>query len=310
MQRKVIASAVALGLSASLITVPAVNAAEVGKKGEGTFEGTCLLRLTDAEQAYRAKVVGENSLTPLFRDTAAAIEVVYPQVKAPADAFLNNPTVKAYLEAERAKLEPAEGVEDAYEALKEKELHRFQENTELALVYNEYLSLRVESAYPSPENLGDSKQFLTSRVVASDDPYKASSFFDLLDEDEEDRPIPANKIAALQAAFEKTPYGRMLRVFERDFGSAMTAARKACAAGGDRTVAFPTKASKPKPNDDTKPGDKSKPGDNQQGDNDKDAGSSETGKIIGIIAGVLAALGLIAAGFVSFAPQLGIKLPF
>lgn len=310
MQRQVIASAVALGLSASLITVPAVNAAEVGKKGEGTFEGICLLRLTDAEQAYRDKVVGENSLTTLFRDTAAAIEVVYPQVKAPADAFLNNPTVKAYLEAERAKLEPAEGVEDAYEALKEKELHRFQEDTELALVYNEYLSLRVESAYPSPENLGDSKQFLTSLVSASDDPYKASSFFDLLDEDEEDMPIPANKIAALQAAFEKTPYGRMLRVFERDFGSAMTAARKACAAGGDRTVAFPTKASESKPNDDTKPGDKSKPGDNQQGDNDKDAGSSETGKIIGIIAGVLAALGLIAAGLVSFAPQLGIKLPF
>ncbi len=305
MQRKVIASAVALGLSASLITVPAVNAAEVGKKGEGTFEGICLLRLTDAEQAYRDKVVGENSLTTLFRDTAAAIEVVYPQVKAPADAFLNNPTVKAYLEAERAKLEPAEGVEDAYEALKEKELHRFQEDTELALVYNEYLGLRVESAYTSPGDLGDSKQFLTSLVSASDDPYKTSNLFDLLDEDEEDMPIPANKIAALQAAFEKTPFGQMQQVFERDFSSAMTAAQKACAAGGDRTVAFPTKASESKPNDKTKPDDKTKPG-----NNDKDAGSSETGKIVGIIVGVLAALGLIAAGLVSFAPQLGIKLPF
>lgn len=310
MQRKVIASAVALGLSASLITVPAVNAAEVGKKGEGTFEGICLLRLTDAEQAYRDKVVGDNSLTTLFRDTAAAIEVVYPQVKAPADAFLNNPTVKAYLEAKRAKVEPAEGIADAYEALGEKELHRFPEKSELAFAYIAYLESRLGAAYPSPGDLGDSKQFLTSRVVASDDPYKTSNFFDLWDEDVEDMPIPANKIAALQAAFEKTPYGQMLRVIDRDFSSAMTAAQKACAADGDRTVAFPTKASKPKPNDDTKPGDKTKPGDNQQGDNDKDAGSSDTGKIVGIIAGVLAALGLIAAGLVSFAPQLGIKLPF
>ncbi|OHO32212.1 hypothetical protein HMPREF2656_07725 [Corynebacterium sp. HMSC034B08] len=304
MQRKVIASAVALGLSASLITIPAVNAAEVGKKGEGTFGEICLLRLTDAEQAYRDKVVGDNSLTTLFRDTAAAIEVVYPQVKAPADAFLNNPTVKAYLEAKQAKLEPAEGIADAYEALTEKESHRFPEKSELAFAYIAYLESRLGAAYPSPGDLGDSKQFLTSRVVASDDPYKASSFFDLLDEDEEDMPIPANKIAALQAAFEKTPYGRMLRVIERDFGSAMTAAQKACLAGGDRTIAFPTKPSKPKLDD------KTKPGDNNPGDNDKDAGSSDAGKIVGIIAGVLAALGLIAAGIVSFAPQLGIKLPF
>lgn len=37
MQRKVIASAVALGLSASLLTAPAANAAEIGPRKNNVF---------------------------------------------------------------------------------------------------------------------------------------------------------------------------------------------------------------------------------------------------------------------------------
>lgn len=326
MQRKVLASAVALGLSASLITVPSVNAAEIGKKGEGGVPSICSLRLTDAEEAYRDKVAGDASVGTLLRDTVSAIEAVYPQVKAPGDAFLQNPTVKAYVEAHAGGREPTEELEDAFTEVLEKELDRFRNDPELGLVYEETLSFRMSLANLSVGGAEDVKMLELKQIVASDDPYQSSNVFDVLDD--EDTPIPASKVAALKRAYEKTPSGQTQRVFQRDFGSAMTAAEKACAAGGDRSVAFPTKAVNPKPNPTTKPKpdtakpDQSKPGDktnDQPGDsvtdkakdNAKDNGSSEdTGKIIGIIAGVLVALGLVIGGVVAFAPQLGITLPF
>lgn len=101
---------------------------------------------------------------------------------------------------------------------------------------------------------------------------------------------------ALVAGFKKAPLIKKVDAREKHYASYYAKAREACAAGGERTVAFPTKASNPAPGT---------PGNGNQGS----AADSDAGKTAGIVVGVIAALAAIAGAIAFLAPQLGIMLP-
>lgn len=291
MQRKVIASAVALGLSASLITVPAADAAEIGAKDES--KNTCPVRMTDAEQKRMEEFA--NSITPV--DSAKALEATlvaaFPEFKKPADSLLNNPEVQKEIKASLDGGKPTEALFN----LVLKEFDRFEDEKRIGL-YPMYLQSRLTQEYPQLfKEEADSDGFLSiNEVDATREPMDGLDPVGVIIDG---YGLTAKEAAAARSAFAKTKAGTTWDSFGPEYVKAFNEAQYVCADGGNGTVAFPTKASQSKPDGKTKPG-----------NNDKDAGSSDTGKIVGIIAGVLAALGLIAAGLVSFAPQLGIKLPF
>lgn len=101
---------------------------------------------------------------------------------------------------------------------------------------------------------------------------------------------------ALVAGFKKAPLIKKLEARTKHYAPYYAKAREACAAGGERTVAFPTKASNPAPGT---------PGNGNQGS----AADSDAGKTAGIVVGVIAALAAIAGAIAFLAPQLGIMLP-
>ena len=303
MQRKVLASAVALGLSVSLATVPVADAAQTGAKDDLGF---CSVRLTDAEQRYFDQAIGDLKIEQIARDAATAVEAVYPQFKSPADALFREPVVREFAEAIVKDEEPSWDRQLAFYEIQSKEADRFKDE-QTADAYLSYIEVRSLSEFPeaaAAAGLEEELEFFSiSEVYASRDSYQTG---DLAGSMADDLGIPQSKIADFRNGFAKTRTGKTLPALQEEYGAAMTGAQTACADGGKRDVKFPT--AKTTKTDQTKPGDKA--GDKAT-DNAKNNGSSEdTGKIIGIIAGVLVALGLIAGGVVAFAPQLGITLPF
>lgn len=297
MQRKVIASAVALGLAASLITVPAADAAEIGAKDE--TKNTCPVRMTDAEQKRIEEVANSITSVDAAKALDATLVAAFPEFKKLADSFLNNPDVQKEI---KASLDSGKPTETLFSFALE-EVDRFEDEKRAGL-YPLYLQSRMTREYPQLfKEEADSDGFLSINEV--DATRESMGGLDPVSVIIDEYGLNAKEAAAARSAFAKTQAGKIWNSFGPEYVKAFNEAQNVCADGGNGTVAFPTKASESKPNDKTKPDDKTKPG-----NNDKDAGSSETGKIVGIIAGVLAALGLIAAGLVSFAPQLGIKLPF
>lgn len=298
MQRKVFASAVALGLSASLLTVPVADAAQIGAKDDTE---SCSVRLTDAEQRYFDQTIGGVEIGHVARDIATSVEAVYPQFKAPADAFLKEPVIREVSVAILKGEEPSFDKQLAFYKLQSAELDRFADQ-ETSDVYTEYMEARMIAEFPEAATAAGLDEnfeiFSITEVYASRESYQTGDLAGNLADELE---LPQAKIAGFRNAFAKTRLGKTLPALQKEYGSAMTAAQSACADGGKRDVKFPT--AKTTKSDQTKP-DQSKPGD-KAGDKAKD-----TGKIIGIIAGVLVALGLIAGGVAAFAPQLGITLPF
>lgn len=318
MQRKVIASAVAIGLSASLITAPAADAAQIGVKDQ---LDTCAVRLTDAEQSALDRAKANLSVPQAGKALSDAFEAVYPEFKAPAGTFLTHPTVKAYVDAYVAGKEPSQAVEAEVIDLYDNELARFQD--ERADAYDAYIEARGLATYPK---LADTDLFreledeipVLNQVDASRESVDVDPIGLVIDYLE----LPADKARVFRNSLENSEFGRTTLAQYQDYAKAYTAAQRACADGGKTEVRFPTTRATPgegqttgSPNKNTGTGtgttgtgtkdDKA----NTTGNKD-DVGSSETGKVVGIIAGVLAAIGLIAAGVVAFAPQLGIQLPF
>ena len=101
---------------------------------------------------------------------------------------------------------------------------------------------------------------------------------------------------AIVAGFEKDPLVKKGKARVKHYAPYSAKAREACVAGGERTVASPTKASNPAPGT---------PGNGNQGS----AADSDAGKTAGIVVGVIAALAAIAGAIAFLAPQLGIMLP-
>lgn len=101
---------------------------------------------------------------------------------------------------------------------------------------------------------------------------------------------------AIVAGFKKAPLIKKVDARAKHYAPYYAKAREACAAGGERTVAFPTKATNPAPGT---------PGNGNQGS----AADSDAGKTAGIVVGVIAALAAIAGAIAFLAPQLGIMLP-
>lgn len=340
MQRKALATAVALGLSVSLITAPSADAAQIGAKDAND---TCAVRLTDAEQSALEEAIQSISIPKAGEAVAEAIETVYPEFKAPADAFFSNPVVEAVANAYAADKEPSANVLEEFDSLLETQFAAVSEDS--AEAFEIYLYARGYTAYPSlaeSEFLSEIKDELPTltEVAASRDNVTVDVVglaIDLLG-------LPANKARAFRNSIENSDFGRTTLTHYQEYAKTYNAAQRACADGGKTDVRFPTKSTTPgagqntgsqNPNEETKSNRDPNTGtgtgtkndktnatgtgtgtkndknqnDNTTGNND-DAGSSETGKIIGIVAGVLAAIGLIAAGVVAFAPQLGIQLPF
>ena len=308
MQRKFLASAVALGLSASLITAPVADAAQIGPKD---YDATCSVRLTDAEQRYLEQQMEAFNVTTLAEAGVASVESVYPDFKELGDRVANAPEVREIVSVIEAGKKPADAQYARLGLRATEEENRF-DDVNKQYTYEAYLEAKMLSVHPSLRKVIDEDDLLGdlifSKVEASREPVSAPDLpgyiIDALE-------ISGDKAAQARKAFAATPFGQKWPAFADEFARAMGDAQTACADGGKRDVKFPTakttKTDQTK-TDQTKPGDKA--GDKAT-DNAKNNGSSEdTGKIIGIIAGVLVALGLIAGGVVAFAPQLGITLPF
>ena len=101
---------------------------------------------------------------------------------------------------------------------------------------------------------------------------------------------------AIVAGFKKAPLIKKVDARTKHYASYYAKAREACAAGGERTVAFPTKATNPAPGT---------PGNGNQGS----AADSDAGKTAGIVVGVIAVLAAVVGAIAFLAPQLGIMLP-
>lgn len=101
---------------------------------------------------------------------------------------------------------------------------------------------------------------------------------------------------AIVAGFEKDPLVKKGKARVKHYASYYAKAREACVAGGERTVAFPTKATNPVPGT---------PGNGNQGS----AADSDAGKTAGIVVGVIAVLAAVVGAIAFLAPQLGIMLP-
>lgn len=101
--------------------------------------------------------------------------------------------------------------------------------------------------------------------------------------------VPTGRVEAFKKGANSTKYVKALNKAQEEYNPAQEQAMAACAKGGNGSVAFPSKGyatsifANPEEN---------------------------VGKIVGIVLGALAAVGLLVTGFVAVAPQLGLALPF
>lgn len=288
MQRKVIASAAALGLSASLLSVPAVDAAEIGPRKSSQ----CSVKLDQAEKDYLAAINTSLTNTNLVDAYAKGIERAFPELKSWADKNLSNSKVVSGLKKLNAGRE--DDVTSAEEDALAKAIDTMYEYDDLGnYIGTVYAWTRLQEKYPrvAKELTEDAvvppmEKISITSVVASNQPLAevngGAELAKLLQ-------IPSGRVDAFINGFNDSKLGKTMNAVQREYNPAEEKAMAACAKGGNATVAFPTK------------GYASNPFNNPE---------ENVGKIIGIVLGALAAIGLLLAGFVAAAPQLGIALPF
>ncbi|MDK6492172.1 hypothetical protein QP172_00280 [Corynebacterium coyleae] len=288
MQRKVIASAVALGLSASLLTVPAAYAAEIGPR---TTNNTCSVKLDQAEKDYLAKLNKNYTEKKVFEVFEKGIEGAYPEIKGWADSTLKSATVQSALkkiEAQRTDdLTAAE--EEAFEAAYDKLMSYNQDN----YVGYFYGYARLMESYPRVAkelvyngDIPATSPLSFTEVVASNEALPTA---DVASFAAEQLGIPTGRIEAFKKAANKTAHVKTGNAVQKEYNPAVEKAMAACAQGGNATVAFPTKG---------------------WASNPFNTPEENVGAIVGIVLGTLAAVGLLFAGVVALAPQFGIALPF
>lgn len=288
MQRKVITSAVALGVAASILTVPAVDAAEIGPRKNNQ----CSVKLNQAEKDYLAATNTPITNTNLLDAYAKGIEGAFPKIKSWADSTLSNPQVVAGLKKFDSGREDA--ITEAEEDALEKALDTVYDYDDLGnYVGRVYVWARLAEQYPRVVDeltygaaVPPLEKVAVTAVVASNQSLAEVNFGSEIARSLE---IPSGQVDGFITGINGSKLGKALNAVQDEYNPAEEKAMAACAKGGNATVAYPTK------------GYASNPFNNPE---------ENVGKIIGIVAGALAAIGLLLAGFAAVAPQLGIALPF
>ena len=296
------ASSLAFGLAASLIMSPVANAADIGEKNS---EGECTVALTDLERSHLFKRKDEIAPIELVTAVVEAFEATYPGFDVLGAKFVKNPELRgaaAELEAGRTLSEQRT---ESLQKVWADEHQQFASEDEWN-IYSTYLEIRLLQDFPGlvrgmkDFDLGKKIEFNKVDVLDGDwgVPDAAAEMIDVLR-------VPDSEADEFRTAFSRTEYGRKWREIEKDYYRAMQSAERICKAGGGAVVDFPVDEPTVAPSAETE-----RPAPNPDYQITDNGSSEDTGKIIGIIAGVLVALGLIAGGVVAFAPQLGITLPF
>ncbi|MDK7179392.1 hypothetical protein QP446_01235 [Corynebacterium riegelii] len=279
----------------------------------------------------------------------AAFEAAYPEFKNPGNKFLAEPAAVEWIafykdlhlkgdkltEAQEEKRDELDGkVQNLVETLSER-MDRDLPGSGVA--FAAYLGTRLSLA-SEPEDaelsryLDDLNKYLDRvldkfQVVGDTSPDLDDSGQEEGEEEEKDVAIEVaddlklsgkrreaflkafrEELAALEQGINDA--SRPFEQYQKELEKAKESAKKACAAGGNSIVAFPTKIVK----GDTGNPSKDKPDNNEPdaGTPGGDAGSaadSDAGKTAGIVVGVIAALAAIAGAIAFLAPQLGIMLP-
>ena len=293
MQRKVIASAAALGVMASIISAPVVDAAEIGPRAGNQ----CSVKLNQEEKDYLAETNKPINNTNLMDAYAKGIEGAFPQIKSWADSTLSNPQVvsglKKFDSGREGDITIAE--EDALEDAIDK-IYEYDEMGNY--IGRVYAWARLAEKYPRVVDeltygaaVQPMEKVAVTAVVASNQSLAEVNFGA---EIAKTLHIPSGRVDGFISGINGSKLGKVLNAVQDEYNPAVEKAMAACAQGGNATVAYPTKGyastffNIPEEN----------------------IPEENAGKIIGIIAGVLAAIGLLFAGFVAVAPQLGIALPF
>ena len=294
MQPKIIATAGARGLSAPRSSPPPLaNAAEVGPKQQEDTDPYCELTLTDAEYKAYVDSLGYVSAEEVTEAHFGPYEAVYPGLKE----------LRLEIAADVAALPKLDSnsPDEVSERLRQvnelgnkfvEKAAKFMPRAIAEILAEPILYL---GNFKDGENYADLMSgFQTSTLFVESEPIELGNSFTA--QDLVNVGVSQKDAQAMVAGFKKAPLIKKADARTKHYAPYYAKAREACAAGGERTVAFPTKATNPAPGT---------PGNGNQGS----AADSDAGKTAGIVVGVIAALAAIAGAIAFLAPQLGIMLP-
>lgn len=313
MQSKALAAVLAVGVTASVFTAPTASSATVGAKNS---EGECSINLTEPEAIAWTALKSQVDWERFASDLASSIEKERPQLKDVADQFLKTQEVQNYLrEQNDGGVSPDTYFE--YSKAKAEVLDALPESD--AGWADDYFVLRLLPLLTGAVDLLDFlSDFAGDDLTVNEKDASSFSFTSgqLIRAEFEGEPDNA-KVAE---NFSGSQSGRFIDANLPPYATAWNQAAKVCGDGGNRTVAFPTKGSVTAPTSTTAMPQPSKTTPSTttpvtttpqaSKEPQPQADSSSAGKVIGILVGVLAIVGLAAAGVMAFGPQLGIQLPF
>lgn len=331
-----IALATAAAVTAGGI-VPA-NAAQIGPLDQNK----CKVTFTAAERAHindLARTINAQIEDPVWRDVSLSLEAAYPGIRPVGDDFVND--FHHQLNGHKTRIAFNRALDSVPSDPYERRLHNMGLSETTAALY---LIFRANAAYGA-NLIGDSKGEMPDldnayvEAALKNQDFEAnlgglifSVFFaitTIIDD--------ADAMARFYNTFDKTQSGRVFAAANPALNAHGRAA-ELCLGGGNGTVAYPTGKSTPAPSNPkpsnpapskpsgnqqtpTKPSNPapSNPGNQQtpakpstdtqgtkdQGTDTKNEGSSTAGIVIGVIAAVLAIVGIAAA----LAPQLGLQIP-
>lgn len=281
MQRKVITTAAALGLSASLIVAP-VDAAEVGPK-MGAYN-SCFLTLTDQEYGALVDSIGYVSAEDITSGAFGPIETVYPSFKQ----------LRSDLEAELAALRKENLESSERKARRDKLQEKFvQKATATMPNYVADLAVKLTLFLEGIENGKNYAEIFPpskrTEIKVEGDAYSfVEKPFAVEVEELVSNGVPRQEAQALVSEYRQSKLYKAESARAKVYAPYYKKAQEACAAGGDRTVDFPTTV--------TRPG--------------EDTPSADAGKVAGIVVGVIAVLAAVVGAVAFLLPQLGFMLPF
>lgn len=318
-----IATAAAVGAGG---IVPA-NAAQIGPLDQNK----CKVTFTAAEREHiygLYRTINAQIDDPVWRDLALSLEAAYPGIRPVGDDFVND--FHHQLSGHKTRKAFNNALNSVPSTPYERRLHNMGVSEGTAALY---LIFRANAAYGA-NLIGDSKGEIPDldnvyvEAALKNQDFDANlgglifgilfAFTTIIDD--------ADAMARFYNTFDKTQSGRVFAAANPAINAHGKAA-ELCLGGGNGTIAYPTgkstsAPSNPKPSN-PKP---SKPSGNQQtpakpsnpapnnpsngtqgttNQGAKDEGSSTAGIVIGVIAAVLAIIGIAAAA----APALGLQIP-
>ena len=215
MQRKVIASALALGLSASLLTVPVADAAQIGKPITSTYEKngevvedtSCQVTFTDEESRASKETLGPISGKEYVDSTVGVVEKVYPELKPHGDDFMKQ--LREIVSGD------SEGTEtwEAIMSLAEDSVAAAPKSVPAELV-GYYLDAVVESAVVKPhDDISELLTFRDDEFVSTTEDRRGLNFLTV--EEFVSFGVPEAQAKQLVREFETSVFGRKYQARER-----------------------------------------------------------------------------------------------